>query len=299
MKPLALPNKTILAPGPARLLENLDGVFKSHDLPPAACVFIDREQQVSAIHTADAAEFADDVADAIDQLDEPSGIRVVLLRRINTRLPSEQERSECESWARRLSDCMSVVVDILLVGPDFWWSTLCHDEGCCPPFGRPRNAKATQLTPRQRRHLWKCLRAYARVEDMGFEPSEDDIANMIFWLADIRLRDSVLAHAGQNKELRNKWLAAVQQLRAHPTFADETPLGSIECSLHYLAGDLRQARAVAQQVLKQDGSYSLAVLLHKGLLNNAPPDLLEAAFCNTSIDFLMGKEESDGPEQAA
>lgn len=299
MKALTLPKNGLLAPGPARLIENLEGVFDSDAEPAVALLLIDRQQRVTSLLVGDVHQFSEQVACHLDGLDESEGARAVLLRRFTHRIPTEEIRAECQTWSQHLADRMNIIVDILLVGPHFWWSALCEDDGCCPPFGRSRAPEKLQITGRQRRLLWKHWKAFAGVDETYASPNDDDIAEMIFWLSDVRLRDSVLAHAGQNPESRERWLTAVQKLRCHPVFAHDTPLGAVECSLHYLSGDLKQARLVAQQVLKRDGSYSLAQLLHKGLAANAPAQLLEAAFCNASIDFMIGDDEPDGPEQAA
>lgn len=299
MKLLPLPKRQLLAPGPARLLDNLEDFFESASEPAAVLVLIDRKQHVTSILAGEVDDFAIKVGSHLDGLDDTSGARAVLLRRFQQRLPNEGARTESQNWARLLADRMNIIVDILLVGPDFWWSSLCEDEECCPPFGRPRHPENIQLSGRHRRHLWKCWKAFAAVEELQFQPNIDEIAEMIFWLSDVRLRDSVLAHAGQNPDSRIKWLTAVQTLRSQNEFSSDTPLGAVECSLHYLSGDLKQARHVAQQVLKRDGSYSLAQLLHKGLATNAPPQLLEAAFCNASIAVMLGEDEPDGPGRAA
>jgi hypothetical protein len=226
-------------------------------------------------------------------------MRAVVLFRLEQRFPTDSEWLLIDTTRLQLEDQMHIIVDLLIVGSEYWWSALCSDEQCCPPAGRPRVDARTQLGPLKRRQLWKSWKTYAAVDESSSPVPAAAIDEMVAWLSDVRLRDLLLAHAGQNPDSRDKWLTTIESLRQIRSYSQLIPLGAVECSLLYLRGDLKAARATAEKLLQRDGTYSLAVLLHKGLVSKAPPSTLEAAFCNASICDLLGSDEDDGPERAA
>lgn len=293
MKLLPLPEEPLAATGPAKLIESISPHFPS---PRAILALeIDRSQTISRLWQLGHQTLPADSTLVFEDLRRSEQARIVLILTFNERLPEAGIRSLAEQWLTTFATEMPSVLDVLLVGPTHWWSALCHDSDCCPVLGRPRIGIGERpLTTWQRRELWGQWQQLAGISRQRAEFSEADLAMLVCGLADLRLRDLILAHAGQNAEHRDAWLTATRALTAMPEFKDNIALGTIVCALIYLQGNLKEARDLAEQLLDRDGSYSLALLLHRGLVIKAPPQTLEAAFCNASISQLLSDSGTGG-----
>lgn len=293
MKEMQLPAQPLIASGPARLIETIAPLLPS---PRAIlAVEVSRNQTISRMWQLGLATLNQDTSLILGDLNQTDQARLVVLFSFNERLPESELRALAAEWLKKFSDAMPSILDALLVGPTHWWSALCRDTDCCPLLGRARIGIGERpLTTWQRRELWGQWQQLAGVSRQRAEFSHSDLAMLVASLSDVRLRDSILAHAGQNAEHREAWLSATSALMQLPDFKDNIALGTIVCALIYLQGNLKEARALAEKLLDRDGSYSLALLLHRGLVIKAPPHTLEAAFCNASISKLLNESDDDG-----
>ena len=286
MKEVSLPSKNLTAPGPARMIEEIDSYLDDTSIG-AYVVVTDRNQHINSLYALAEVENLS-TNDFLESLALGELQRIVLLIRFPGRFPEQHLRGAARRWSNNLGMDHIRVLDTLLVGPTHWWSAMCTDPDCCPTVGRPRlQPRFPTLYRSERKRLWdawqQLLNSHAQLADRTAE----ELAVLIDGLHDLRLRDSILAHAGQNPEMRGAWNTLIVDLLDNSNFSRNVALKTTHCALVYLQGNLKQARVIAEEALHLDGSYSLALLLHKGLVTKAPPGTLEAAFCNASIDVLI------------
>lgn len=290
MNAIALPKNALSAPGPARMIEEIDDLLDHTTLGLYVAV-VNREQIIVSLHHVDALTNAE-TDELLDQLGDAVQHRAIAIARFPSRFPEQKTREAAQEWVAQLGDHHSQVLDALLVSPTHWWSAMCHDEDCCPPAGRPRLAPRYPTLNRQtRQQLWDEWQRLMLCPQLLTDLKPTSTAVLVDGLIDLRLRDSILAHAGQNPDSRNAWRQLIIALLGDSNFSRNVALKTTLCALTYLEGDLKAARAIAEEALQIDGNYSLALLLHRGLVTKAPPGTLEAAFCNASIQELIGGEK--------
>ncbi len=286
---IPLPSTQLKAPGPARMIEEIDCLLNQTTLGTYFAV-ISREQQLRALSSVSSTENGE-LEQLIDAMTEASD-RAVVVMRFPERFPHERMRSCMRQWAQSLGDRESRILDVLLVSPTHWWSAMCHDEDCCPQTGRPRlSPRFSPLSSTERKRLWTEWQELRTDTHLSTTWEAERLATLIDGLVDLRLRDCILAHAGQHPDQRTAWTQLILVLLDNPNFSRNVALKTTLCALTYLRGDLNAARAIAEEALNIDGSYSLALLLHKGLVTKAPPGTLEAAFRNASIETLIDGEK--------
>jgi hypothetical protein len=271
------------------MIEEIDSLLEQTRFGAYFAV-INRDQKLTSLKSVTAVENGE-LQQLIDDMTEVSD-RAVVLVRFPERFPEERMRSGVRQWAQSLGERESRILDVLLVSPTHWWSAMCHDQDCCPQTGRPRlSPRFTPLSGSQRKLLWTDWQELLSDNRLISEWAPERLATLIDGLVDLRLRDCILAHAGHHVDQRTAWTNVVLVLLDNPNFSRNVALKTTLCALTYLRGDLNAARAIAEEALNIDGNYSLALLLHKGLVTKAPPGTLEAAFRNASIEALIDGEK--------
>lgn len=96
-------------------------------------------------------------------------------------------------------------------------------------------------------------------------------------LADIALRDAILAQSAREPEFR----PALKQVLAVLAEDENVPARTMLACMEFLDNDLEAADALVSSVLEAD-DYSLARLIKTGLEINAPASLLASSFSHYS-----------------
>ena len=104
----------------------------------------------------------------------------------------------------------------------------------------------------------------------GREPSDSDIARLVFCLSDIRVRDTLLWHLVQLPDHRAALDVLAVALRAAPA-GMIAPVATCTSICAWLTGDGARALIALERAQLADPEYSLAALVAQGLVAGLPP----------------------------